>query len=1593
LTFSEDDIAWRGNGNSSYVDLGNPDYLNFTGPITIEAWVSPTTGTGFRNIVAHGYSFAPNGEVFLRLNNGRYEAGSWDGTNHLASAPMYSTDIGNWVHLAAVYDGTTWALVRDGSYADRTAPTTGPVRVNAPWAIGARGGGGERSFAGRIRNVAIWNTARNLIQIDADRIGTPNFADPHLLGFWALDEGTGGATAFDYTPHGLTGSYMYGSWAYPYALEFNGSNAFVDLGNPAALNVQGAISLQAWVKPYTLDGMRNILAHGYTRDPNGEVYLRITNGQYQVGAWNGTDHVASAAIPREDVGHWVCLCGTYDGVTWRLYRNGEILAQKTDPIGAVPVPGSWAMGARGGGGERFWQGQIRHAAVWNRTLNITEVWANFRRRVLSAGDGSLVGYWPCTEGSGAQAVDHSRVPNANTIHNAAWVEVRDQLPDTQMQPTGAEQFVSYTDHALALDGTTTYVDLGAAPSLNIQGAITMQAWLKPAATDGLRNILAHGYTFNPAGEVFLRLANGQYQVGSWDGTDHYAGGAVTADDLQRWTHICGVYNGSVWILYRNGQEIGRSAPTTGPVAVNAPWAIGARGGGGDRYFAGQLRHVALWNRALAPATIAAHAATQDALNITEAGLVGYWPLGEGTGTAAVNAVNPTANGTIHNAAWQDVLSTHGQPYLVSQARLMQDYRPDPGHPGQTIEISGFRTVLSARTATGAPLRTNMSLWGTAPALIHFPDGTTAVLDTIRPLTRATNAQGELSFVIEAQGQLTTPLIKVRADFMGDQERLLLAPDRQAHQQLGMITGDQLRGLAPPPGALDLRPAVVPASVTQTQADAAAGAMRMILTTVVNHDVQPTVAQVASRDLGGAAPLPPPRPYIPPYMQAERDLGGPPNPLRDDMPMHMLPVDQPVRRMLNVGSMGTTPWVLDLRAGTFTQQAGAAPRGLDGGEMVYLDDASRMLDGLAPLGTSFISLGETRGFLDDFTNFFTHTIPDAANTAAQETANFFNNTLPATATTVANQVAGGVTGAYTTAEQQTTAAFQQAGDAIKTGGTVVLSAVSTTIQQAGQLAEQVITGIRVVINTVVAGVQKAYTLVLQTVEDAGRFVGSVLDSLGTTVQNLINYLKSLFNWGDIVATQLVIEDALLQIQRVIREAIATLAQGQFVDDAISRLQTLINTNFDSWITALTGHAAPVNTDGNAPPQDVQSKYLQSLFNDNISRTGGGLDAFQLSQQVIAVAQQLATRLQAAGGTLFSAETFQNSGLNDLLQHPEHLLTLQGIADLLGIIKPLLNAGLSIAGAVIHAMLELMGVVLNALLDLFTTRINIPILTDFVEQVVFQGQSQLTVVSLVSLLAAVPFTIIYKLASGHNRPPITMADTAMLRNLHWSDIWARVTAAFTGTRELAAAGADARDVARPDDAAWNAAGWALGFVGIAVSGVIGTMTVIEDLSLGIAEKTPFGIVKLVLSGVNFLIGLPLDVVRDGFTNTPSDLNFALWLSGLVGLVSSIVGAVNPAWGDKGDPGLATFFGVTQVAMFTAIWVLKDQMTDPDTKGDALEGTTNILSTLQGWPQFLKYTKDTEAAPIAFPILAAVDGFSYATVAAFNLGRTADDIHSKA
>ena len=76
------------------------------------------------------------------------------------------------------------------------------------------------------------------------------------------------------------------------ALQFDGINDFLTLGNPSSLNFTGKISLEAWVRIQSTTGIQNIIAHGYTTNPDREVFLRLQDGLYKVGSWDGIGYNA-----------------------------------------------------------------------------------------------------------------------------------------------------------------------------------------------------------------------------------------------------------------------------------------------------------------------------------------------------------------------------------------------------------------------------------------------------------------------------------------------------------------------------------------------------------------------------------------------------------------------------------------------------------------------------------------------------------------------------------------------------------------------------------------------------------------------------------------------------------------------------------------------------------------------------------------------------------------------------------------------------------------------------------------------------------------------------------------------------------------------------------------------------------------------------------------------------------------------------------------------------------------------------------------------------------------------------------------------------
>lgn len=217
-------------------------------------------------------------------------------------------------------------------------------------------------------------------------------------------------------------------------LGFNGTTAYVDLGEPLSLEITGPITMEAWIRPTNNRSVQNIIARGFTTAPNGEVFLRIVFGSYQVGSFmEGKPFgIAASSMPAQDLNNWVHVAGVYDGEKWRLYRNGELLSETAQPGGgSFPLNARWAIGARGGGGERAFNGNIRDVRIWNVARTQQQVRDGMNDPPDKNEEG-LSGYWPMEEGRGQRIVDHSGNETHGFMHNAQWV--RSEAPAAPTPP-------------------------------------------------------------------------------------------------------------------------------------------------------------------------------------------------------------------------------------------------------------------------------------------------------------------------------------------------------------------------------------------------------------------------------------------------------------------------------------------------------------------------------------------------------------------------------------------------------------------------------------------------------------------------------------------------------------------------------------------------------------------------------------------------------------------------------------------------------------------------------------------------------------------------------------------------------------------------------------------------------------------------------------------------------------------------------------------------------------------------------------------------------------------------------------------------------
>ena len=200
------------------------DILNITQDLTIESWIYPTAwgdqNTGDARIVDKTFI-----RLFLNKTGSSQFADSslglllkhQDGTLSKIGTTPHSIVLNEWQHIAVSYsaDSSDVHLIVNGI--DRTLIDTapsGPIMNHSIWAMYV-GNNNTRSsvFEGRIDELRIWNTARDLEDMIPTMSDYLTGDEAGLVGYWRMNEATGD-TLYDMTSNHLNAAIENSSWGW-----------------------------------------------------------------------------------------------------------------------------------------------------------------------------------------------------------------------------------------------------------------------------------------------------------------------------------------------------------------------------------------------------------------------------------------------------------------------------------------------------------------------------------------------------------------------------------------------------------------------------------------------------------------------------------------------------------------------------------------------------------------------------------------------------------------------------------------------------------------------------------------------------------------------------------------------------------------------------------------------------------------------------------------------------------------------------------------------------------------------------------------------------------------------------------------------------------------------------------------------------------------------------------------------------------------------------------------------------------------------------------------------------------------------------------
>ena len=422
----------------------------------------------------------------------------------------------------------------------------------------------------------------------------------------------------------------------------------INLGDITALNGASTFTLETWVRPNDFS-QENYFFSKYL-DVNNRIGLLVhPEGRLGITVSNAASQY-TYSTDSMTLSKWYHVALVYNGSgatlndDYKLYING-VLQTNFGSSASSPSTSANLSGVNAYLGSNISTGPARvdldEFRIWSTVRTVEEINAS-KGVQLDGNETGLVAYYNFDERSGTRIVDIAGADNNATIENN--VSRLNFLGDT-----------------ISFNGVDSYIDLGNSSTLKPTTNLSAALWfeyngsIEINSTGLLSNSQLGSYVISLYGSSEATTSvQGKLGAGVYNGTKYLYALYEQSSLVTGWNHVAFTYDTSSGLkLYVNGTLAEHNTSTGNISNSTANTMIGAESGGtspeAGRYFKGQISEVSIWNITLAQNDV--NKLMYSSLKGDESGLIGYWPLNEGSGTVVDDKTSSNINGTITSVSW------------------------------------------------------------------------------------------------------------------------------------------------------------------------------------------------------------------------------------------------------------------------------------------------------------------------------------------------------------------------------------------------------------------------------------------------------------------------------------------------------------------------------------------------------------------------------------------------------------------------------------------------------------------------------------------------------------------------------------------------------------------------------------------------------------------------------------------------------------------------------------------------------------------------------------------------------------------------------